>query len=93
MDQGKFDRLIVLLDEAEDLASQFTDGYSNRFIEAEEFHKALKASIEKLKSGDLNEMETLWLYFAPTCSWDDFIGKDGIELGNEVYELLISLRS
>ena len=93
MDQGKFDRLIVLLDEAEELASQFKGGYSNHFIGAEEFHKALKVSIEKLKAGDLTEMETLRLYFAPTCSWDDFIGKDGIELGNEVYELLISLRS
>lgn len=82
------ERLLVLLDKAEKLVSQFSGGYSNRFISAEEFHAALRSSIHRLRSGDLNELKTLRVYFAPTCSWDDFTGMDGMELGNEIFELI-----
>ena len=92
MDQSKFDRLIVLLDEAEELASQFTGGYSNHFFGAKEFHEALKVSIQNLKGGDINEIETLYLYFLPTSDWDDFTGFEGMSLGNEIFGLILNIR-
>jgi len=84
-------QLIQLLDKAENLASEFTGGYSNQFFSAEEFHKALFESINKLKQGDKTQQEILQLWFAPTCSWDDFVGRDGQDLANEIYEILSNL--
>ena len=92
MDKSKIQKLLILLDEAEQLVGQFTGGYSNRFIGAEEFHSALKISIQKLREGETTEIETLWIYFAPTCSWDDFVGLEGMELGNEIFELLDAIK-
>ena len=93
MDETRLNRLLLLLDEAETLVGQFSGGYSNRFIGAEEFHQGLTDSIARLRAGNSSEIDTLSLYFAPTCSWDDFTGNDGMELGNEIYELLRSMRS
>jgi hypothetical protein len=83
--------LIILLDEAEELASQFIGGYSNNFFSAEEFYEALKITIAKLKQGDTEVLNELWLWFAPTCDWDDFIGKDGEDLANKIHPLLRKL--
>ena len=84
MDENKLADLLILLDEAEILASEFTGGYSSRFFSAEEFHDALKSSILNLKSGDLTEIETLSIYFAPTGFWDQFVGMDGMDLANKI---------
>lgn len=91
-DNSKFVRLINFLDEAEKLASAFSGGYSNNFLSAQEFHKALSDSIIKLKAGDIDQLNHLWRWFAPTCDWDDFIGKDGVKLANEIYELVAELK-
>ena len=90
--KDQLDKLLPLLDEAAVLLSRITEGYSNRFTSAEEFHKALLDSIEKLRQGDINEIETLWIYFAPTCAWDDFSHFDGEKLGNKIFELLDEIR-
>lgn len=92
MDNSKFERLIKLLDEAEKLAGQFTEGYSNNFFSAQEFHTALTDSINKLKTGDTEQLNNLWLWFAPTCDWDNFILKDGLNLANEIFPLISELR-
>ena len=91
MVENKLSRILNLLDEAEILAGEFSGGYSNRFISAEQFHDALKSSIQNLKSSDLNEIKTLSIYFSPTGSWDDLIGKEGQNLANEIYDLLKSI--
>jgi hypothetical protein len=65
--------------------------YSNSFLSAEEFHQALRTSIKSLKEGNLSEISAMWLYFAPTCDWDDLIGKDGMDLANQIFELLSDL--
>ncbi len=91
-DAEKLKHLFLLLDEAEELASQYTGGYSNAFFSAEEFHLALANSISKLKNGDKDQIKILWLWFAPTCSWDDFVINDGIVLGNKIFELLDELQ-
>ena len=80
--------LFKLLDEAQVLEGEYSGGYSTTFLSAEEFHIALKESIIKLKNGDLQQLNRLHIWFAPTCSWDDFVGNAGIELGNEIYELV-----
>jgi hypothetical protein len=86
--KDQLDKLLPLLDEAAVFVGGITGGYSNRFTSAEEFHKALLLSIEKLRLGDINEIETLWIYFAPTCAWDDFTHYDGLKLCNQIFELL-----
>ena len=85
------ENLITLLEQAEELASQFTGGYSNRFSSAEEFHQALKIAIVKLRQGDTEVLNDLWLWFAPTCDWDDLIGMEGVNLGNDVHEEISKL--
>jgi hypothetical protein len=84
--------LFELLDKAEKLASEFSGGYSNHFLSAEEFHAGLSKSIDKLKKGDNNEINNLYFWFAPTCDWDDLIGIDGSDLANEIFKLLSDLR-
>jgi|GEM_PF-889439 len=91
-DNIKIEGLIKLLDKAENLAGQFTGGYSNNFLSAQEFHAALKDSIKKLKAGDNDQLNELWLWFAPTCDWDDFIQKEGEDLANEIHPLVTELR-
>lgn len=92
MDNSKLERLISLLDMAEKLAGQFSGGYSNNLLSAEEFHEALTDSIAKLKSGDMEQINRLWLWFAPTCDWDDFIHQDGQDLANKLFPLLTDLK-
>ena len=91
-DNQKLERLYGLLDQANELASQFSGGYSNNFSSAEEFHSALDESINKLKAGDYDQIDKLYIWFAPTCDWDDFIHKEGESLANEISELLSDLK-
>jgi hypothetical protein len=86
--QNENARLIDLLDEAEKLASEFCGGYSGQFLSAEEFHNALSDSIKKFKLGDKNQLDKLHIWFLPTSCWDDFIGKDGQDLANEISGIL-----
>lgn len=91
-DNLKLNRLIKLLDKAEKLAGQFSGGYSDNFFSAQEFHHALVGSINKLKEGDTDQLNDLWIWFAPTCDWDDFIRKDGEDLANEIHPLVTELK-
>lgn len=92
LDNSKLERLLKLLDEAEKLAEQYSSGYSTNFISAQEFHTALTDSINKLKEGDTDQLNDLWLWFAPTCDWDDVIHNDGEDLANEIHPLVTALR-
>jgi hypothetical protein len=85
---NKLNDLITLVQRAEEVAGQFSGGYSNHFFSAETFKQAIAASIVKLKAGNLKELDSLYLWFAPTCDWDDLIGKDGEALGNEIFSIL-----
>ena len=90
--QEKISTLLELLDKAEKLSYQFSGSYSNNFISAQEFSRALSESITKLKEGDKNQIDSLYNWFSPTCDWDDIIGKEGEELANNIFELLSQLR-
>jgi hypothetical protein len=91
LDNLKLELLLKLLDKAEKLAGQFSGGYSNNFFSAQEFHKALADSINKLKAGDTDQLHDLWLWFAPSCDWDDFIHRDGEDLASEIHPLVTDL--
>jgi hypothetical protein len=80
--------LIVKLEEAHSLASEFRGGYSGEVLSAEEFSISLGKAVEAFGRGDNSTAKDLWLWFAPTTQWDDFIGRDGIELGNQIFEAL-----
>jgi hypothetical protein len=89
--QSDYTKLIDLLDKAEKQASEFQGGCSGQFLSAEEFHKALFDSINKLKQGDKTQLDELHIWFSPTSCWDDFIGKDGQDLANEISRRLSTL--
>lgn len=82
------DKLIDLLYRAKELSSQFSGGYGNEFFSAEEFHIALTESIERYVLGDSSELEKLYIWFLPTSCWDDFIGRDGQDLANEICSII-----
>jgi hypothetical protein len=84
-------KLIELLGKAEHLAGQFSGGYSGQFFSAEEFHAALVDSITKLKNGDNSQLDQLNIWFLPTSCWDDFVGRDGQDLANEISDLLVKM--
>jgi hypothetical protein len=88
VNSSQFKHLLELLNDAENLVGQFTGGYSNQFFSAEEFHEALVIAILRLQNNDLEVLSTLWLWFAPTCSWDDFTGVEGMNLCNDTFEAI-----
>ena len=89
--QTDYTKLIDLLDKAEKLANEFQGGYSGPFLSAEEFHQALLDGINKFKQGDKTQLNKFHTWFLPTSYWDDFIGKDGQDLANEIIGLLSTL--
>lgn len=91
-DKAKLEQLYLQLDKAEELARQFSGGYSDHFFSAEEFHAALASSIAKLKSGDTEQLNYLLLWFAPSYDWDDFMHHDGQEIANKIFPLLKDLK-
>lgn len=84
--------LLVDLDSAVLVASQYSGGYSGEYLSAEAFHVDLAAAVEQLKAGDTAVLGRLWIWFAPTCHWDDFITEEGIDLGNRIFGQLQRLK-
>jgi hypothetical protein len=86
-----YDKLIKLLDEADQLLAHFSGGYSGQFLSAEDFHKALHESVEKFKQGDTSQLNKIDSWFLPTSCWDDFVGIDGQGLAGEINCMLCKL--
>jgi hypothetical protein len=59
---------------------------------AEEFHEKLKKAIEDYKDGDIKKLDLFYIWFAPTSAWDDFVGKEGANLGDEIFDLITKIR-
>lgn len=89
--RNKMETLITDLKRAEKILSEYSGGYSGEHLSAEEFHKDLVDRIKKLESGDLSVIEDLWIWFAPTCQWDDFVGN--VELGENIFQKLDKLKN
>ncbi len=89
----EFEKLIVLLEKANTLLSEFSGGYSGEFMSAEEFHEGLTTAIDKLKEGNFESLLDIVIWFLPTSCWDDFIGKHDTEfLADQIYPLADSLK-
>jgi len=86
----KMELLINDLKKAEKILSEYSGGYSGEHLSAEEFHKDLLDRIKELEKGDENVIEDLWIWFAPTCQWDDFVGD--IELGEKIFQQLDKMK-
>ena len=74
------------LDSAVKLVSEYNGGYSGVFLSAEEFHKAFSEELYDLKHQNVPDFKNICVWFAPTSAWDDFVGMEGIELGNRIFE-------
>lgn len=83
--------LIADLKKAENILSEYSGGYSGEHLSAEEFHTDLVDRIKKLENGDESVIEDLWIWFAPTCQWDDFVGD--IDLGEKIFLRLNKIKS
>ena len=83
--------LITNLKQAEKILSEYSGGYSGEHLSAEEFHKDLVYRINKLEGGDNTVIEDLWIWFAPTCQWDDFVGN--VDLGEKIFRQLDKLQN
>lgn len=82
----EFFELLEDLHAAEKILAEYKGGYSGEFLSAEEFHEALLDAIDDIEFGNQTDLNRFWLWFAPTCAWDDFVGEEGIELGNRIFE-------
>ena len=82
--------LIKDLKKAEKILSEYSGGYSGEHISAEEFHKDLVDRVQRLEKGDESVLIDLWIWFAPTCQWDDFVGNIG--LGERIFQKVRKLK-
>ena len=82
-------RIESLLDDLEDAherVSGLIGGYSGDYLSAEEFAASLRQEIEHLKTQEFPDLTNVWLWFAPTGAWDDFVGVDKSGLGDRIFE-------
>lgn len=82
--------LIKDLKKAAETLSEYSGGYSGEHLSAEEFYRDLVDRINKFENGDDSVIEDLWIWFAPTCQWDDFVGN--VELGERIYQKIIKYK-
>ncbi|TXE15456.1 hypothetical protein ES731_15355 [Psychroflexus gondwanensis] len=82
----EFFELVEDLHKAEKLLAEFKGGYSNQFDSAQDFHSHLVDFINDIEYGNRIDISELWIWFAPTCAWDDLVGLVGIEIGNRIFE-------
>lgn len=59
---------------------------SDVFSSSKEFSDEISNVIEGIESWNKTDLTKIWLWFAPTCAWDDFMGTEGSELGNKIFE-------
>jgi hypothetical protein len=85
-------RLVRLLDKAKKIVSKYEGGYSGEYLSAQEFHKDLKSSIVDYRNGDDTKLDQFYIWFAPTCQWDDFVGSEGENLANQIFEIVSKLK-
>ena len=74
------------------MLSKYEGGYSGEYLSAQEFHKDLKSSIADYINGDDSKLNEFYIWFAPTSLWDDFVGKEGENLANEIFEIVSKLK-
>lgn len=84
----EFFELLDDLHEAIEMLSHYKGGYSGDILSAEEFHDMLSHEIMSIEEINNNDLSKLHIWFSPTSAWDDFVGIEGLDLGNRIYERL-----
>ena len=79
-------RLLNLLDKAEIILSKYEGGYSGEYLSAKEFHKDFKKTILEYRNGDNSKIDLFYIWFAPTCHWDDFVGYEDSDIANKIFD-------
>ena len=79
------DKLLRLLDEAAEVVS----GYSSMNVycgydTGAEFAADLRSLRERVARQDWSALKELVGIFAPTCAWDDGVGRPGMDLANRI---------
>ncbi len=74
------------LDQAGKILSEIKGGYSGVFDSAEQFYEVLKDEVYELKHQNSPDFKQICVWFAPTSVWDDFVGLEGMELANRIFE-------
>ena len=82
--------IIKDLKKAKQILAEYSGGHSGKYLSAEEFYIDLSDRIAKLENGDESVIDDLWIWFAPTCQWDDFVGD--VELGERIFQKLSQLK-
>jgi hypothetical protein len=78
-----------LLDDLNDaikIVSKYSGGYSGDMISAEEFTQRLREEVDNIKQQDFPDLNLIWLWFAPTCHWDDFTSSEDSDIANRIFE-------
>lgn len=84
--KAEFRQLQSLLYQALIFTNQRSMGNDRSFV------SKLQESVRELSNLNFNEIENLWVWFAPTGKWDDFAGAEGADLGNEIFEAIEKVR-
>ncbi|HKX86019.1 MAG TPA: hypothetical protein VJL37_05070 [Flavobacterium sp.] len=74
------------LEQAEKILSKLTGGSSNNFNSVEDFYNVFVEELYELKGENVPDFEQICIWFAPTSTWDDFVGLEGLELANRICE-------
>ena len=74
------------LEQAQDILSKLTGGSSYHFDSVEDFYNAFTEEVADLKVQNVPDFRQICLWFAPTSIWDGFVGHDGMELANRIYD-------
>jgi hypothetical protein len=82
----EFFELIDDLHNAKKMLSKYDGGCFGEYLSANEFHVALEDAIDEIEFGNQTDLIRFWFWFAPTSVWDAFVGEEGQELGNRIFE-------
>ncbi len=74
------------LEQAEIILSKLNGGFSNKFNSVKEFHNVFVEELYDLKRQNVPDFGQICMWFAPTSTWDDFVGIEGMALANRIYE-------
>ena len=77
--------LVVDLHIAKKILSKYSGGCSGEFTSAEDFHEELVKAIDKIELGNETDLSDFFYWFAPASEWDNFVGKEGEEIGNKIF--------
>ncbi|MCF8387390.1 MAG: hypothetical protein K9G47_05870 [Bacteroidales bacterium] len=76
--------MIYKLEKAEKMLSKYSGCYSGEYFSAEEYYNDFKIALNELKNGDNSKPDLFYRRFASSYHWDDYVGTEGIKLGNDI---------